>query len=128
MSRSRIGCASSSLVCGQSSEELPRSSPSSRRNRRVPAAADSSAKRREPAEVLSVSEVTLDLDRHECTVREKEVGLPLKEFELLEQLLTNAGRVVARDTLDLSSVGGGLRRGHKDPRRPYQTTPLSHRS
>ena len=32
-------------------------------------------------------------------VRGKEVTLPLKEFELLEQLLANAGRVVTRDTL-----------------------------
>ena len=49
--------------------------------------------------VLEVGEVRLDADRHECTVRGAEVRLPLKEFELLEQLLSNAGRVLTRDTL-----------------------------
>ncbi len=49
--------------------------------------------------VLTVGEVTLDVDRHECTVRGEEVKLPLKEFEILETLLANAGRVVTRDTL-----------------------------
>jgi two-component system response regulator RegX3 len=49
--------------------------------------------------VLEVGEVRLDLDRHECTVRGEEVTLPLKEFELLEQLLMNPGRVVTRDRL-----------------------------
>jgi len=52
-----------------------------------------------PSNVLEVGEVRLDPDRHECVVRGHEVRLPLKEFELLEQLLTNAGRVVTRDTL-----------------------------
>jgi two-component system response regulator RegX3 len=32
-------------------------------------------------------------------VRGDQVKLPLKEFELLEILLTNAGRVLTRDTL-----------------------------
>jgi two-component system response regulator RegX3 len=49
--------------------------------------------------VLEVGEVRLDLDRHECTIRGEEVALPLKEFELLEQLLNSAGRVVTRDAL-----------------------------
>ena len=49
--------------------------------------------------MLEVGEVRLDLDRHECVVRGEEVALPLKEFELLEQLLSNAGRVVTRDVL-----------------------------
>jgi len=55
--------------------------------------------------VLEVGDVTLDLDRHECTVRGEEVALPLKEFELLEQLLLSAGRVLTRDTL-ISRVWG----------------------
>jgi two-component system, OmpR family, response regulator RegX3 len=50
-------------------------------------------------QILEVGEVALDLDRHECTVRGREVALPLKEFELLEQLLANSGRVVPRDSL-----------------------------
>lgn len=55
---------------------------------------------RPPAdEVLTTGDVTLDVGRHECIVRGEEVKLPLKEFELLEILLANAGRVVTRDTL-----------------------------
>ena len=50
-------------------------------------------------EVLQVGEVALDPERHEVTVGGEVVPLPLKEFELLELLLANAGRVVARDTL-----------------------------
>lgn len=50
-------------------------------------------------EVLEVGGVRLDLARHECIVRDEEVKLPLKEFELVEILLANAGRVVTRDTL-----------------------------
>jgi two-component system response regulator RegX3 len=48
---------------------------------------------------LEVGDLRLDLDRHECTVRGEEVSLPLKEFELLEQLLMSAGRVVTRGNL-----------------------------
>ena len=52
-----------------------------------------------PDEILHVGGVVLDLGRHECLVREQEIKLPLKEFELLEMLLSNPGRVVTRDTL-----------------------------
>lgn len=72
---------------------------------RTPSKDETRSVRTTPTEVLSIGDVTLDLDRHECTVRNKEVSLPLKEFELLEQLLMNAGRVVARDTL-ISRVWG----------------------
>ncbi len=50
-------------------------------------------------EVLKVGDVALDPERHEVVVRGAVVQFPLKEFELLELLLTNAGRVVQRDTL-----------------------------
>jgi two-component system, OmpR family, response regulator RegX3 len=50
-------------------------------------------------EVLRVGDVALDPERHEVVVRGDEVQLPLKEFELLELLLANAGRVLTRDTL-----------------------------
>ena len=52
-----------------------------------------------PAAVVEVGHVRLDSERHEVFVRNKPVKLPLKEFELLEALLTNAGRVLTRDTL-----------------------------
>ena len=50
-------------------------------------------------EVLEVGDVRLDPERHEVVVRGEPVTLPLKEFELLELLLANAGRVLTRDTL-----------------------------
>ncbi|MEA2901773.1 MAG: two-component system, OmpR family, response regulator RegX3 [Actinomycetota bacterium] len=50
-------------------------------------------------EVLVVGDVALDAERHRVMVRGSEVALPLREFELLELLLDNAGRVLTRDTL-----------------------------
>ncbi len=44
-------------------------------------------------------EVSLDPERHEVSVRDKLVKLPLKEFELLEFLMSNAGRVLTRDVI-----------------------------
>jgi two-component system response regulator RegX3 len=38
----------------------------------------------------------MDVERHVVTVRGQQVQLPLKEFELLEVLLRNAGRVLTR--------------------------------
>jgi two-component system response regulator RegX3 len=52
-----------------------------------------------PTTILTSGDIELDLDRHECVVRGHEVQLPLKEFELLEQLLSSAGRVVTREAL-----------------------------
>ena len=62
-------------------------------------AVDRQPLRRVPEEILEVGDVQLDVSRHECVVRTHEVKLPLKEFELLEILLANAGRVVTRDNL-----------------------------
>ena len=50
-------------------------------------------------EVLAVGDVMLDPVRHEVTVRGEDITLPLKEFELLNLLLDNAGRVLSRDLL-----------------------------
>ncbi|MFG1696720.1 response regulator [Nonomuraea sp. NPDC049309] len=49
--------------------------------------------------VLAVGPVRMDVDRHVVTVRGEPVQLPLKEFELLEVLLRNAGRVLTRGQL-----------------------------
>jgi two-component system response regulator RegX3 len=54
---------------------------------------------------LSVGDVTLDTERHEVTLRGEPVVLPLREFELLELLMENAGRVLPRTTL-ISRVWG----------------------
>ncbi|MEY3169768.1 MAG: hypothetical protein RL421_1011 [Actinomycetota bacterium] len=46
--------------------------------------------------VLVVGEVRMDIDRHQVSVSGAPVSLPLKEFELLEFLMRNAGRVLTR--------------------------------
>ncbi len=38
----------------------------------------------------------MDIDRHVVTVNGEEISMPLKEFELLEILLRNVGRVMTR--------------------------------
>jgi two-component system response regulator RegX3 len=49
--------------------------------------------------LLTVGELMLDQDRHEVRLRGRPVELPLREFEVLEVLMANAGRVVTRDAL-----------------------------
>jgi two-component system response regulator RegX3 len=56
-------------------------------------------------DAYEVGDVRLDPDRHEVVIRGEQVSLPLKEFELLEVLLANAGRVLPRDTI-ISRVWG----------------------
>jgi two-component system response regulator RegX3 len=63
--------------------------------RRAPPQEDAQA----GGDVLEVGDVRLDPERHEVSVRAVPVLLPLKEFELLELLLANAGRVLTRETL-----------------------------
>lgn len=48
---------------------------------------------------LEVGDLRLDPERHEVYLRGDGITLPLKEFELLELLMTNAGRVLTRETL-----------------------------
>jgi two-component system response regulator RegX3 len=45
---------------------------------------------------LEVGPVRMDTDRHIITVNGEVVAIPLKEFELLEFLMRNAGRVLTR--------------------------------
>ena len=49
--------------------------------------------------MIEIDDVRLDTGRHEVFVRGEAVAFPLKEFELLELLMTNAGRVLTRDVL-----------------------------
>jgi two-component system response regulator RegX3 len=57
----------------------------------------------EPEELLPATigagPVRMDVDRHVVTVHGETVRMPLKEFELLEMLLRNAGRVLTRGQL-----------------------------
>ncbi|MEI2643477.1 MAG: response regulator transcription factor [Candidatus Nanopelagicales bacterium] len=48
---------------------------------------------------LTAGNITMDVDRHVVTVAGQAVKLPLKEFELLEVLMRNAGRVLTRGQL-----------------------------
>ena len=48
---------------------------------------------------LEVGPVRLDIDRHKVSVRGEAISLPLKEFDLLELLMRNAGRVLTRGQL-----------------------------
>ncbi len=63
--------------------------------RRSPPAADGDR----AGEAIEVGDVRLDADSHEVYLRGQPVTLPLKEFELLELLMANAGRVLTRETL-----------------------------
>jgi two-component system response regulator RegX3 len=60
-------------------------------------------RRAEPEELapaaLEAGPVRMDIDRHVVTVNGGQVPLPLKEFDLLELLLRNAGRVLTRGQL-----------------------------
>lgn len=59
----------------------------------------------ETAEVLAVGDVRMNVDRHEVTLDGEPIQLALKEFQLLEILLRNAGRVLTRTQL-ISRVWG----------------------
>jgi len=49
--------------------------------------------------VVEVGAVRMDVERHAVSVRGHEIAMPLKEFELLEMLMRNAGRVLTRGQL-----------------------------
>ncbi|PIE21054.1 MAG: DNA-binding response regulator [Arachnia propionica] len=50
-------------------------------------------------EVVEVDGVRVDVERHQVTIDGQEVQFALREFELLELLLRNAGRVMTRGQL-----------------------------
>jgi two-component system response regulator RegX3 len=57
----------------------------------------------EPEELITgtveAGPVRMDVERHVVSVDGQQIGLPLKEFDLLELLLRNAGRVLTRGQL-----------------------------
>lgn len=57
-------------------------------------------------EVISVGPIRLDTARHQASSNGKPIALPLKEFELLEFLMRNSGRVLTRSQL-IDRVWGG---------------------
>ncbi|MSO16852.1 MAG: response regulator transcription factor [Candidatus Planktophila sp.] len=56
--------------------------------------------------IQAAGRIRMDIDRHQVTVNEILINLPLKEFELLEFLMRNAGRVLTRGQL-IDRVWGG---------------------
>lgn len=57
-------------------------------------------------ELLRVDDLILDSERHEVRVGERMLHLPLKEFDLLHFLMTEAGRVVTKEELYMEVWGG----------------------
>lgn len=49
--------------------------------------------------IVEAGPVRIDTERHVVSVRGQEMAFPLKEFELLEVLVRNSGRVLTRSTL-----------------------------
>ena len=49
--------------------------------------------------VLEAGPVRMDVERHVVTVNGEPITLPLKEFDLLEYLMRNSGRVLTRGQL-----------------------------
>ena len=63
--------------------------------RRIGGASESS----EDSGSLSVGPIRMDIDKHQVTIDSVQISLPLKEFELLEFLMRNSGRVLTRNQL-----------------------------
>lgn len=57
-------------------------------------------------EVITVGSIKLDTARHQASNNDVPIALPLKEFELLEFLMRNSGRVLTRSQL-IDRVWGG---------------------
>lgn len=49
--------------------------------------------------VITAGPVRIDVERHQVNINDELVSLPLKEFELLEFLVRNSGRVLTRSQL-----------------------------
>lgn len=56
--------------------------------------------------ILNVGGIKMDIERHQVTIKGNLIPLPLKEFELLEFLMRNSGRVLTRGQL-IDRVWGG---------------------
>ena len=49
--------------------------------------------------VLESGPIRIDVERHSITINGEQISMPLKEFELLEYLMRNSGRVLTRGQL-----------------------------
>jgi len=50
-------------------------------------------------QILQAGPVRIDVERHQVIINNEAIALPLKEFELLEYLIRNSGRVLTRGQL-----------------------------
>jgi two-component system response regulator RegX3 len=50
-------------------------------------------------QILQAGPVRIDVERHQVIINNEAISLPLKEFELLEYLVRNSGRVLTRSQL-----------------------------
>ena len=55
--------------------------------------------------IISVNDLSINIERHEVSVGDVQVELTLKEFELLQYLMENRGHVYSRDQL-LNNIWG----------------------
>lgn len=69
------------------------------RRRQAPAAPPREEDQEVDDGILAAGPVRMDVERHTVAVHGARVAFPLKEFELLELLLRNAGRVLTRGQL-----------------------------
>ena len=60
----------------------------------------------ESSGALTVGSIRMDIDKHAVTVNGIAISLPLREFELLEFLMRNSGRVLTRKQLNERVWGG----------------------
>ena len=60
--------------------------------------------------VLEAGPVRMDVERHVVSVNGEAITLPLKEFDLLEYLMRNSGRVLHAWPAHRPGVGRRLRR------------------
>ncbi len=49
--------------------------------------------------ILEIGPIRIDVDRHAISINGEQIQMPLKEFELLDYLMRNAGRVLTRGQL-----------------------------
>lgn len=62
-------------------------------------AADGSETANTSDTIITVGDLSINVERHEVTVGNREVDLTLKEFDLLKYLMENRGHVFSRDQL-----------------------------
>ena len=78
--------------------------------------------------VLESGPVRMDVERHTVAVRGVDTPMPLKEFELLELLLRNTGRVLTRGQLIDRVWGSDYFGRHEDAGCSHQAHPLENRA